>query len=214
MATKSAGIPSEVASSASPRNLRTLGTLAVSGSSRQSRIASAISVGVISSSPAPSTTALTTAIAFRIRSAADRPCIGLDSLLGGGLARTDDHAPIGLLADARARHVRIALEGEMDGPTLERLHCIQRDRISCHLHLTRCAQCNLAHRVLAALAVALHVHDDALALGQVLAHHHVRHRLQSTQRLAAPSDQRAEVAARNVQREAVASGPAPPLGAP
>src|SRR5712692_6995983 len=59
MATKSAGIPSEVASSASPRYFRTFDPGAISRSSRQSRIASAISVGVSSSSPAPSATALT-----------------------------------------------------------------------------------------------------------------------------------------------------------
>src|SRR5581483_8319306 len=98
-------MPSDVASSASPRYLRTIGTAAVSGSSRQSRIASAISVGVISSSPAPSAAAFTVAIALRIWSAADTRL----GLLLGGLARTDDDAAVGLLADARARHVRVAL---------------------------------------------------------------------------------------------------------
>src|SRR2546430_1180619 len=70
MATKSAGIPSDTASSASPRYRRTFGASSTSSSSRQSRIASAISVGVISSSPASSATELTSAMAFRIRSAA------------------------------------------------------------------------------------------------------------------------------------------------
>src|SRR5256885_1114419 len=210
MATKSAGMPSEVASSASPRYLRTLGTPASSAISRQSRIASAISVGVISSSPAPSTTALTPAIALRIRSAADRPSMArltLLDLLGGGLARADDHPSIRLLADARAGHLGVALEGEVDGSPLECLHRVESDRVAGHLHLARGSQRDLAHGVLTTLAVSLHVDDDALALGQELAHHHVGHRLQGTQGLAPPPDQRAEIAARNVESHGITSRP-------
>src|SRR5215831_7352013 len=118
-------MPSETASSASPRYLRTLGTSSSSPSSRQSRIASAISVGVISSSPASSATELTSAIAFRIRSAAprcgSRPGIDPPSVLSG-LARADDDAPLGLLADARAGHLGITFEGQVDRTPLEGLH--------------------------------------------------------------------------------------------
>src|SRR5437762_10133710 len=124
MATKSAGIPSDTASSASPRYRRTFGASSTSSSSRQSRMASAISVGVISSSPASSATALTSAIARRIRSVAERPGNELP-LSVGRLARADDHAPLGLLADARARHVWIALERQVDGAPLERLHGVE-----------------------------------------------------------------------------------------
>src|SRR5579859_4889077 len=184
MATKSAGMPSEVASSASPRYFRTFGMLAISGSSRQSRIASAISVGVISSSPAPSAAAFTTAIALRMRSAAD-------TSLFGRLAKSDHDAPFRFLADARAGDVRVAFEGQVDGAPLESLHGVKRDGVARHLHLARRAERDLAHGVLAALAVALHVHDDALTLVEMLAHHHVGDRLQRAQCLAAPADERA-----------------------
>src|SRR5256886_3014176 len=171
MATKSAGIPSDTASSASPRYRRTFGASSTSPSSRQSRIASAISVGVISSSPASSATELTMAIARRIRSAA-RPAIE-PPLAVGRLARPDDHPPLRLLADARAGHVRVALQRQVDGASLEGLHRVERDRVACHLHLPRGAHRDLAHGVLAALPVTLHVDDHALALRQVLADHHV-----------------------------------------
>src|ERR1700682_5726391 len=147
MATKSAGMPSETASSASPRYFLTFTTWSTSLSSRQSRIASAISVGVMSSSPAPSATELTSAIAFRIRSVAARP--GTRSLLGRRLARTDDHAPCGFLADASAHDVGITLQREVDRPALERLHGVERDRVARHLHLACRAEGNLAHRGLA-----------------------------------------------------------------
>src|SRR5579864_811192 len=178
IATKSAGMPSETASRASPRYRRTLGTSSISFSSRQSRTASAISVGVISSSPAPSATELTSAIARRIRSAAprcgSRPGISLepgplDSSLGGRLARADHDAPFRLLADAAAGDVRVAFERQVDGAALERLHRVEGDRVPGHLDLAGGAHRDLADRVLAALAVALDVHDDPLAFGQVLA---------------------------------------------
>src|SRR5919108_315929 len=91
-------------------------------------IASAISFRVISSSPAPSATALTTAIALRIRSAADRPVIR--PLLGDRLAGTDDDPAVGFLADARARDLGIAFQGEMNGSPLEGLHGVERDRVA------------------------------------------------------------------------------------
>src|ERR1700736_4865210 len=172
-------MPSETASSASPRYLRTLATRSTSFSSRQSRIASAISVGVSSSSPAPSATALTRLIAFRILSAAARP--GIDDL-PRGLAKSDHDPALGFLADARAGHLAVALEGQVDRPALERLHGVEGDRVTCHLHLPRGPQCDLAHGVLAALAVALHVDDDPLAFSQVPANHDVGDRLQRTQR--------------------------------
>src|SRR5579859_6742920 len=200
MATKSAGMPSEVASSASPRYLRTFGMLPISGSSRQSRIASAISVGVISSSPAPSAAAFTTAMALRIRSAADT------TDLLGGLARSDHDAPFGFLADARAGDVRVAFEGQMNGAAFESLHGVERDGVAGHLHLARRAERDLAHGVLAALAVTLHVHDHTLALVEMLAHHHIGDRLQRAQGFAAPADQRAQVAAADVERDGVAAG--------
>src|SRR5712692_3880235 len=165
-------MPSDTASSASPRYFRTLATSSTSLNSRQSRIASAISVGVISSSPAPSATELTSAIAFRIRSAA-RPGIG-PCLLARRLAWPDDHAPLRLLADASARHVGVSLEREVDGPALERLHGVEGDRVARHLHLARRAHRDLAHRVLSALPVALHVDDDPLALSQEPPDHHLR----------------------------------------
>src|SRR5713101_9957289 len=196
MARKSAGIPSEVASSASPRYFRTFDPGAISRSSRQSRIASAISVGVSSSSPAPSATALTNAIAFRIRSAAARPGMGSAAR---GLAGSDHDPTIGFLADARAADVRIVLQREVDGSALERLHRVERDRVARHLHLSRRAQGDLAHRVLAPLPVPLDVDDDALAFGQLLAEHDVRHRLQSAQRLTAPADQGAQVVPADVR---------------
>src|SRR5438132_5727853 len=147
MATKSAGMPSETASSASPRYRRTLGTRSTSLISRQSRIASAISVGVISSSPASSATALTSAIALRIRSAAERP--GNESPLSvGRLARSDDDPPLGLLADARARDVWIALQRQVDGTPLERLHGVESDGVAGHLDLARSAHGYLPDRVL------------------------------------------------------------------
>src|ERR1700738_893070 len=151
MATKSAGIPSDVASSASPRYFLTFDPCSISLSSRQSRIASAISVGVSSSSPAPSATALTSAIAFRIRSPAARPGIGSAAR---GLAGTDHDPAIRFLADARAADIGVVLKREMDGPALERLHGVERDGVACHLHLSRRSQSDLAHGVLAAVPVA------------------------------------------------------------
>src|SRR5438445_1476663 len=203
MATKSAGIPSETASSASPRYLRTLDPCSISFSSRPSRIASAISVGVISSSPAPSATSLTSAIAFRIRSAAARP--GMGSAVRR-LAGSDHDPAIGLLADAGAADVRIVLQGEVDCAPLERLHGVQRDRVAGHLHLPRRPQGDLAHGVLAALAVSLDVDDHALALSEMLANHDVGHRLQRAQRLTSPADQCAEVATADIERDGIGAG--------
>src|SRR5712692_1839092 len=130
MATKSAGMPSDVASSASPRYFRTFDPCSISRNSRQSRIASAISVGVRSSSPAPSATALTSAIAFRIRSGA----AGHGSA-ARGLAGSDHDSAIRLLADARAADVGIVLKSEVNGAALKRLHGVERDRVASHLHL-------------------------------------------------------------------------------
>src|ERR1700730_10618391 len=127
-------MPSETASSASPRYRRTLATRSTSRSSRQSRIASAISVGVISSSPAPSSTALIRAIAFRIRCAAARPGTGRP-LLGGRLADPEPAPPLRILPDARAGDLGVALERQVDGPALERLHGVEGDRVACHLDL-------------------------------------------------------------------------------
>src|SRR5256885_4413623 len=199
MATKSAGIPSDTASSASPRYLRTFGASSTSSSSRESRIASAISVGVISSSPASSATELTSAIALRIRSAAGLPA----PLLVSCLARSHDDPPLGFLADARAGPVGIALEREVDRTALERLHRVERDRVAGHLHLSGGTHRDLAHRVLAPLAVTLDVNDDALALGEVLADHHVGDRLQGAQGLAAPTDERAKVATGDIERDRI-----------
>src|SRR6266550_619502 len=196
-------MPSETASSASPRYRRTLGTSSTSGSSRQSRIASAISVGVISSSPASSATALISAIALRIRTAALPPA----PLLVSWLARSHDDPPLGFFADARAGHVGIALEREVDRSALERLHRIERDCVACHLHLARSAHRNLAHRVLAPLPVALDVDDDAFALGEMPADHHVGDGLQGAKGFAPPSDQRAEVAPADVESDRVGPGP-------
>src|SRR5260370_20392600 len=165
MARKSAGIPSDTASRASPRYLRTFDPCSISRSSRQSRIASAISVGVSSSSAAPSATAFTNAIAFRIRSAAARP--GMRSV-ARGLARSDHDPAIGLLADARAANVRIVLEGEVDGAPLERLHGIESDCVAGHLDLPRGPQGDLAHGVLTALAVTLDIDHETLTFRQLL----------------------------------------------
>src|SRR5207245_6125370 len=148
MATKSAGIPSDTASSASPRYRRTFGASSTSLSSRQSRIASAISVGVTSSSPASSATELTSAIALRIRSAAGPPAIE-SPLFASGLARSDDDTTLGFFADARARHVGIAFERKVDCPALERLHGVKRDRVAGHLDLAGRAHSDLADGVLA-----------------------------------------------------------------
>src|SRR5437899_3904235 len=193
-------MPSETASRASPRYLRTFDPCSISLSSRQSRIASAISVGVSSSSPAPSATAFTNAIAFRIRSAAARPAMGSAAL---GLARSDHDAAIRLFADARAADVRVVLQCEMDGAPLEGLHGVERDGVARHLHLASGAQRDLAHRVLAALAIALDVDDDSFALAKLLAEHDIRHGLQRAQRLSAPADQRTEVAAADVDGDGV-----------
>src|SRR5690242_17770512 len=105
-----------------------------------------MSFGVISSSPASSATELMSAIARRMRSAADPPA----PLLLSRFARTHDHAPVGLFTDARARHFGVALEREVDGAPLERLHRVQRDRVAGHLHLARGAHRDLPHGVLAA----------------------------------------------------------------
>src|SRR4029077_7116475 len=158
MATKSAGIPSDTASSASPRYLRTFEPCSISRSSRQSRMASAISVGVMSSSPAPSATAFTSAIAFRTRSAAARPGMGSATC---GLARSDDHPAIRLFADARAADVGIVLQGKVNSTPFERLHGVEGDGVAGHLDLACGAQRDLAHRVLPALAVSLDVDDYA-----------------------------------------------------
>src|ERR1700757_3457407 len=85
----------------------------------------------------------------------------------GGLARPDDDPAVGLLADARARHLGITLEREVDGPPLERLHRVQRDRVAGHLDLTRRPHRDLADGVLAALTVPLHIDDYPLALCEV-----------------------------------------------
>src|SRR5215831_8786702 len=208
-------MPSETASSASPRYLRTLGTSSSSPSSRQSRMASAISVGVSSSSPASSATELTSAIAFRIRSAAarcaSRPPAG--PLLVGRLARPDHDPSLRLLADARARDVGVALQGEMDRAALEWLHRVERDGVAGHLHLAGGAHRDLADGVLAALAVALHVDDDALAFLEVPADHHVGHRLQGAQGLATPADEGTQVATRDVERDGLGTWANRDLGA-
>src|SRR5216684_2680240 len=190
IATKSAGIPSDTASSASPRYLRTFDPCSISASSRQSRIASAISVGVMSSSPAPSATAFTSAMAFRTRSAAARPGMGSATR---GLARSDHHPAVRLFADARAADVGIVLQGEVNRAAFECLHGVQSDGVARHLHLARSPQRDLAHRVLAALAVSLDVDDHTLAFGQMLPDHYVGHGLQRPQSLASPPDQRAQV---------------------
>src|SRR6266566_8672703 len=200
MATKSAGIPSDTASSASPRYLRTFDPCSISGSSRQSRIASAISVGVMSSSPAPSATAFTSAIAFRTRSAAARPGMGSATR---GLARSDHHPAVRLFADARTADVGIVLQGEVNRAPFERLHGVEGDGVASHLHLACGPQRDLAHRVLAALAVALDVDDHPLAFGQMLADHDVGHRLQCPQRLATPPDQRPEVTTADIERDGI-----------
>src|SRR5690242_13801091 len=132
-----------------------------------------------------------------MRSAAEPPA----PLLLSRLARSDDDATLRLFADARAGHVRIALEREVDRAALERLHRIQRDRVAGHLDLARGTHRDLTHGVLAALAVALDVDDHALAFGELLPDHHVGHRLQRAQRLTAPADQRAEVPAADVERD-------------
>src|SRR4030088_979724 len=137
-------------------------------------MASAISVGVMSSSPAPSATEFTSAIAFRIRLAAARSGIEGAPLLCRRLAGPDDDAPFRLCADAAARDVGVAFEREVDGAALERLHGVKSDRVAGHLHLARRSHRDLTHRVLPALPVPLYVHDDPLAFGQVAAHHHVR----------------------------------------
>src|SRR5260370_40462994 len=165
MATKSAGMPSDTASSASPRYLRTFDPCSISASSRQSRIASAISVGVMSSSPAPSATAFTSAIAFRTRTAAARPGMGSANR---GLARSDHNPTVRLFADARAADVAIVLQGDMNRASFERLHGVQGDGVARHLHLACSPQRDLAHRVLAALAVPLDVAAHPPAFGQVL----------------------------------------------
>src|ERR1700694_4127884 len=200
MATKSAGIPSDVASSASPRYFRTFEPCSTSRSSRQSRIASAISVGVRSSSPAPSATALTNAMAFRIRPAGH--------VSGArGLAGSDHDSAIRLLADARAADVGIVLKGEVDGAALKRLHGVERDRVAGHLHLARRPEGDLAHRVLAPLTVAFHVDDNALALREILAEHDVGDRLQGAQGLAPPPDQPTQVAAADIEGDRVGACP-------
>src|ERR1700687_850463 len=117
-------MPSDTASRASPRYSRTLATLSTSLSSRQSRIASAITVGVISSSPAPSATEVTSAIAFRIRWAAVRSGIECAALLCRRLAGPDDDAPFRLLADAAAGDVRVTLERQGGGAAPGKLHGI------------------------------------------------------------------------------------------
>src|SRR5260370_753112 len=81
----------------------------------------------------------------------------------------------------------------MDCAPLERLHCIEGDRVAGHLDLARRAYRYLAHGVLAALSVSLDVDDHALTLGEMLADHHIGHRLERPQRLAPPTDERAEV---------------------
>src|ERR1700694_4108353 len=191
-------MPSETASRASPRYRRTLGTWSTSRSSRQSRIASAISVGVISSSPAPSATALIKAIAFRIRSAAARPGMGR-RLLCRRLAEPDHDPPLGFLADARAGDFGVPVQRQVDRPPLEGLYSIKGDRITCHLHLARSAQSNLAHRVLAALPITLDVDDDPLAFAEMPADHHVGHRLQRTEGFATPADQCAKVSSADIE---------------
>src|SRR4029077_8523763 len=104
----------------------------------------------MSSSAAPSATELTSAIAFRIRSAA-RPAT--NSLLGRRFARSDNDATLRLLTDAATRHVRVALECEVDCSAFERLHGIESDRVAGHLDLASCAHCDLAHGVLPPLPV-------------------------------------------------------------
>jgi hypothetical protein len=94
----------------------------------------------------------------------------------------------------------------VDCAPLERLHGVQRDRIAGHLHLPRRPQRDLAHGVLAALAVPLDVDDHALALSEMLAHHDVGHRLQRAQRLASPADQRAKVATADIERNGIGPG--------
>src|SRR5437879_596814 len=160
MATKSAGMPSETSSSASPRYRRTLGTRSTSLISRQSRIASAISVGVISSSPASSATELTSAIALRIRSAAARRDVE-PPLLSTRLARADDDAPFRLLADAGAGHVGVPFEGEVNRSPLERLDRVEGDGIGGRVQLARSPQGDRAVWVVSTLAVAVRVGERA-----------------------------------------------------
>ena len=95
----------------------------------------------------------------------------------------------------------------MNGPALERLHGVEGDRVAGHLHLARRAHRDLAHRVLPALPVPLHVHDDPLAFRQVSPDHHVGDRLQGSKRLAPPADERAQVAAADVEGDRVGTRP-------
>src|SRR5437868_1810811 len=175
-------------------------------------MASAISVGVISSSPASSATALTSAIALRIRSAAARREVE-PPLLSNRFARPDHNPALRLLADARARHVRVALEGKVDGSAFERLHRVEGDRVTGHLDLARGPHRYLADGVLAPLPVTLDVDDHPLALGQVLADHDVGDRLQGPQGFAAPADQAAKIASADVQGDRFGAWPHADLGA-
>src|SRR5690242_4615417 len=104
------------------------------------------------------------AIALRIRSAAERGAMG-SPLLASRFARSHHDASVGLLADAGARHVGIALERQMNGAPFKRLHRVECDRVARHLHLARSPHRYLAHGVLTPLAISLDVDDDPLALG-------------------------------------------------
>src|SRR5260370_10679111 len=136
-------------------------------------------------SPAPSATAFTSAMAFRTRSRAARPGMGSATR---GLARSAPHPAVRLFADARAADVGIVLQGEVNRAAFECLHGVESDGVARHLHLARSPQRDLAHRVLAALAVSLDGDDHTLAFCQMLPHPHLGHRMQRPQSLPSPPD--------------------------
>src|ERR1700730_4089768 len=113
-----------------------------------------MSLGVISSSVGPSETALTSAIARRMCSAT--ACVpAKPAELLGGPPGLDHQSPIRLLADADRCDVGVIFECQVDGAALEGLHRVKGYRVARHLDLARGSEGDLAHRVLAALAVAL-----------------------------------------------------------
>src|SRR5260370_28300259 len=81
----------------------------------------------MSSSPAPSATAFTSAMAFRTRSAAARP--GMDSATRG-LARSDHHPAVRLFADDRAADIRIDQHGAANREVFECIHGIERTSLA------------------------------------------------------------------------------------
>src|SRR5690606_14708408 len=117
--------------------------------------------------------------------------------------RRDDHAPLGLFSLAvrlDARHVR---QRQVHDPPLQGVHRLQRDLAPLSPSLLRHAPRHGRQRSGPPLPVALRVQHEAHPDAAGLVSHLVDQKLQRIQRLPAPADNQAQVAARDIDEDQV-----------